>query len=290
MLIKIHEGSKRSRHGMDTGLHKGKCGGFVGLSIMLNNISKVQSVSVTGWWSSCGSALLIFWDGLPDLRKKKRVTRHLRAQCKHVRLSVNSFFWDYRPCRTTYPKYRVSRSRVRGHRVGQRFWFFEKGCRTCEKGVLGNVWDGCSVSYIPVGGLVGLSTMLNNISKDGRVGVTASWWTVTWWWFSLLWNEGWHEKESVKAWHGSFSTRNGRIGVKQVVITMYLNIKKSLEMVWGEYLVYVQRYGRYTMKFWVKNEGNTEVKKKRAICPLTWSIYRLCPSCVYHWTLCTWFV
>ena len=39
-------------------------------------------------------------------------------------------------------------------------------------------WDtygmGIQFSYLPVGGFLGLSTMLNNISKDGRVGVTAS--------------------------------------------------------------------------------------------------------------------
>ena len=35
-------------------------GDFVGLSTMLNNISKVQCVSDTGSWSSCGSVLLIF--------------------------------------------------------------------------------------------------------------------------------------------------------------------------------------------------------------------------------------
>ena len=58
--------------------------------------------------------------------------------------------------------------------------------------------------------------------------------------------------ESDKARHGSFSTRNGRIGVKQVVDTMYFNILKGLEKVWGAYLVYRQRYGRYTMKFWLK--------------------------------------
>ena len=59
----------------------------------------------------------------------------------------------------------------------------------------------------------------------------------------MLWNEGWREMESVKARQGSFSTRNGRIEVKQVVITMYFDIQKGLEKVWGVYLVYGQRYG-----------------------------------------------
>ena len=89
---------------------KVSAGDFVGLSTMLNNISKVQRVSVTGSWSSCGSVLLIF----------------------------------------------------------------EMGCRTCEKGVLGHSWDGYSVSYITVGGIMGLSTMMNNIFKDGRMGITES--------------------------------------------------------------------------------------------------------------------
>ena len=77
-------------------------------------------------------------------------------------------------------------------------------------------------------------------------------------------NEGWHEMESEKAWHGSFSTRNGHIEVKQVVITMYFDIQKGLEKVWGVYLVYGQRYGWYTMNFWMKNEGQMRVKKKKS--------------------------
>ena len=43
-----------------------------------------------------------------------------------------------------------------------------------KNGVLGHVWDGYSVSCITVGGFVGLSTMMNNISKDGSVGVMES--------------------------------------------------------------------------------------------------------------------
>ena len=45
---------------------------------------------------------------------------------------------------------------------------------------------------------------------------------------------------------------------------MYFDIQKGLEKVWVAYLVYVRRYGQYTMNFWLKNEGNTEVKKKKS--------------------------
>ena len=45
---------------------------------------------------------------------------------------------------------------------------------------------------------------------------------------------------------------------------MYFSIKKGLEKVWGVYLVYGQRYGWYTMNFWVKKEGQMSVKKKKS--------------------------
>ena len=45
---------------------------------------------------------------------------------------------------------------------------------------------------------------------------------------------------------------------------MYFNIQKDLEKVWGAYLVYGQRYGRYTMNFWLKKEGQMRVKKKKS--------------------------
>ena len=70
--------------------------------------------------------------------------------------------------------------------------------------------------------------------------------------------------ESERAWYGSFSTSNGRIGFEQVVITMYFDIQKGLEKVWGAYLVYGQRYGWYTMNFWLKKEGQMRVKKKKS--------------------------
>ena len=54
---------------------KVSAGDFVGLSTMLNIISKVQSVLVTGSRSSCASVLWFFRDELPDLRKRGSGTR-----------------------------------------------------------------------------------------------------------------------------------------------------------------------------------------------------------------------
>ena len=58
MLNKI-QGSKGSI-GWILGYTNVSVGDSKWLSTMLNNISYVQSVSVTGLWSSCGSVLLIF--------------------------------------------------------------------------------------------------------------------------------------------------------------------------------------------------------------------------------------
>ena len=52
-----------------------RVGGFVGLSTMLNNISKVQSVSDTGSWSSCGSVFFDILRWVAGLAKKGSGTR-----------------------------------------------------------------------------------------------------------------------------------------------------------------------------------------------------------------------
>ena len=82
----------------------------------------------------------------------------------------------------------------------------------------------------------------------------------------------------------------GVLGSNKVWLLCILTFKKVWKR-FGECIWYMDNVMDDIL--WIfgwKKRVTRKWKKKRAICPLTWSINRLCPSRVYHWTCCTWFV